>query len=230
MNPSRARRTQAERTAATRSALLDATFAAIVELGCRGTTTTEVAHRAGVSPGALLHHFPTKTDLLSAAIADVFQRRQEEYRKAMAGLGPAADKLDASMDLLWSMYCGPAFTAWLELWVAARTDPDLAVAITGIDRQFMADSKEQFADMFADDPAVPPIGLHLVLALMDGLALGRLIDGYQPHPTAEVIETFKAMIRLAIDALRPPAAPERPTTPQTGQHLPRQANNSPRQD
>jgi AcrR family transcriptional regulator len=202
MTPSRARRTQAERTAATRSALLDATFDAIVELGYRGATTTEVVHRAGVSPGALLHHFPTKADLLSAAVGDVFQRRQEEYRKAVAGLGPAQDKLDASIDLLWSMYSGPTFTAWLELWVAARTDPDLAVAVIAIDRQFMADSKQQFADMFAGDPVVPPIGLHLVFALMDGLALARLFDGYEPHPTDEVLETFKAMIHLATDALR----------------------------
>ena len=201
MTPSRARRTQAERTAATRSALLDATFDALVELGYRGATTTEVVHRAGVSPGALLHHFPTKADLLSAAVGDVFQRRQEEYRKAVAGLGPAQDKLDAVIDLLWSMYSGPTFTAWLELWVAARTDPELAIAVTAIDRQFMADSKQQFADMFAGDPAVPPIGLHLVFALMDGLALARLFDGYEPHPTEEVLETFKAMIHLAADAL-----------------------------
>jgi AcrR family transcriptional regulator len=202
MTPSRARRTQAERTAATRSALLDATFDALVELGYRGATTTEVVHRAGVSPGALLHHFPTKADLLGAAVSDVFQRRQEEYRKAVARLGPAEDKLDASIDLLWSMYSGPTFTAWLELWVAARTDPDLAVAITAVDRQFMTDSKQQFADMFADDPAVPPVGLHLVFAVMDGLALGRLFAGYEPHPTDEVLETFKAMIHLATDALR----------------------------
>ena len=205
MTPSRARRTQAERTAATRSALLDATFDAIAELGYRGATTTEVVHRAGVSPGALLHHFPTKADLLSAAVGDVFQRRQEEYRKAVAGLGPAQDKLDAAIDLLWSMFSGPTFTAWLELWVAARTDPELAIAVTAIDRQFMADSKQQFADMFAGDPAVPPIGLHLVFALMDGLALARLFDGYEPHPTDEVLETFKAMIHLAAGAL--PAAP-----------------------
>jgi AcrR family transcriptional regulator len=208
MNPSRARRTQAERTAATRSALLDATFATIVELGYRGTTTTEVAHRAGVSPGALLHHFPTKADLLSAAIADIVQRRQEEYRKAVARLGPAEDKLDASIDLLWSMYSGPTFTAWLELWVAARTDPDLAAAITEVDRQFMADSKQQFADMFADDPAVLPIGLHLAFAVMDGLALARVFDGYEPHPTDEVLETFKAMTHLVTDMLRTAA----PTT------------------
>jgi AcrR family transcriptional regulator len=223
MAPSGARRTQAERTAATRSALLDATFDAIVELGYQRATTTEIVHRAGVSSGALLHHFPTKADLLSAAVGDVFERRQEEYRKAVTGLAPAEDKLAASIDLLWSMYSGPTFTAWLELWVAARTDPDLALAITAVDRQFMADSKQQYAEMFAGDPAVPPVGLHLVLALMDGLALARLFDGYEPHPTDEVLDTFKAMTRLAVDTLQTVA----PTaTPWAGPITPRQAHNS----
>ena len=210
----RARRTQAQRTAETRGALLDATFDALVELGYRGATTTKVAHRAGVSLGALLHHFPAKADLLSAAVGHVFQRRQEEYAKAMAEVGPAEDKLGAAIDLLWSMFSGPAFTAWLELWVAARTDPDLAAAIAGVDRQFMAASQRQYAELFGADPAVPPVGLHLVFTLMNGLALARLCDGYEPHPAHEVLETFKAMVRLAVGALR--AAPDAPDLPAGG--------------
>lgn len=175
-------------------------------MGYRGATTTEIAHRAGVSLGALLHHFPTKADLLSASVGHVFQRRQEEYATAMAGLGPAGDKIGAAIDLLWSMFSGPAFTAWLELWVAARTDPDLAAAIAGVDRQFMAASERQYAEMFGEDPAVPPVGLHLVFTLMNGLALARLCDGYEPHPAREVLEAFKAMVRLGVDTLR--AAPD----------------------
>ena len=55
--------------AATRAALLEATVQCLITQGFGGTTTTEVAHRAGVSPGALLHHFPAKADLLCAAAA-----------------------------------------------------------------------------------------------------------------------------------------------------------------
>src|SRR5260370_37985103 len=109
--PLRARRTQAERTAATRGALLDATFDSIVELGYGATTTTEVAHRAGVSLGALLHHFPTKAELLSAAVGHAFDRRLGEVRKAVAGLEPGADKLGAVLGLLWCMFSRPHFQA-----------------------------------------------------------------------------------------------------------------------
>jgi AcrR family transcriptional regulator len=206
------RRTQAQRTTETRRALLDATFDALVELGYRATTTTEVAHRAGLSLGALLHHFPTKADLLAAAVGHAFDRRLEEYRQAMAALDPAADQLDASVDLLWSMFSGPTSTAWLELWVAARTDPDLAAAVVAVDRQFMAACKQLYAEMYSaedgsDDPAHPPIGLHLVYALLDGLALSRLIHGYEPHPTQEVLEAFKAMSHITIAALQQASEP-----------------------
>jgi AcrR family transcriptional regulator len=57
------RRTQEERRAATRGALLDATIDCLVEYGYHGVTTSRVAERAGVSRGAQVHYFPTKTDL-----------------------------------------------------------------------------------------------------------------------------------------------------------------------
>ena len=84
----------------------------------------------------------------------------------MAGLGPAQDKLNASIDLLWSMYSGPTFTAWLELWVAARTDPDLAVAFTGTVRESTGrQQQQQFVEMLAAETAVPPVGHAQVLAV-----------------------------------------------------------------
>ena len=196
MAAARTRRTQAERTDATRRLLLGATLESLVEAGFKGTTTTEVARRAGVSMGALLHHFPTKADLLTAAIVHSFDRRLEEYRLLIAGLDPSADKLDAAIDLLWSMYSRPTVTAWRELWVAARTDPALAAAVIDIDRQFMAASQQVYAELFpvdesADSPSDSRIGLHVVYALLDGLATSRSIDGYEPHPTEAVLSVLK---------------------------------------
>src|SRR5581483_8242321 len=169
------RRTQAERTAATRGALLEATVQCLVTQGFGGTTTTEVAHRAGVSPGALLHHFPAKADLLCAAVGHLFELRQAEFRKAMANLGPGADRRSAGLDLLWSMFSGPTFTAWLELWMAARSDPALAEAVF----------RELFADEITAAPELGRSGLGLLYSLMSGLALARLIPGYEPAPAED---------------------------------------------
>jgi len=202
------RRTQAERTAATRAALLEATVQCLVAQGFGGTTTTEVAHRAGVSPGALLHHFPAKADLLCAAVGHLFELRQAEFRKAMANLGPGTDRRAAGLDLLWSMFSGPTFTAWLELWMAARSDPALAEAVIRLDREFIAASEDVFRELFADElAAAPELGrsgteaLGLLYSLMSGLALARQIPGYEPAPAAGILTAFKTLVRTALPAL-----------------------------
>lgn len=199
------RRTQAERTATTRTALLEATVQCLVTQGFSGTTTTEVAHRAGVSPGALLHHFPAKADLLCAAVGHLFELRQAEFRKAMTNLGPGTDRRAAGLDLLWSMFSGPAFTAWLELWMAARSDPALAEAVIRLDREFMATSQDVFRELFADEIAVAPelgrSGLGVLYSLMSGLALGRLIPGYELSPASDILAAFRALVRAALPPL-----------------------------
>src|SRR3954470_22602673 len=116
------------RSLATRAALLDAAIECLVERGYSSTTTIEIARRAGVSRGAQLHHFPTKAALLTAAVQHLLVRRMEQFRGALAHFDRDADVFDAAIDLLWSMFEGPAFTVWIELWIAARTDPELAAA------------------------------------------------------------------------------------------------------
>jgi AcrR family transcriptional regulator len=199
-----ARRTQAERTAATRAALLEATVDCLVSQGFDRTTTSEVAHRAGVSAGALLHHFPAKADLLCAAVGHLFELRQAEFRKAMANLTPGADRLEAGVDLLWSMFSGPTFVAWLELWIAARCGPALADDVVRLDLEFMAASRAVFDELFADqlnsDPELARAGLGLVYSLLAGLALFRLIPGHELAPAADILTAFKAMARAALPA------------------------------
>jgi AcrR family transcriptional regulator len=196
------RRTQAQRTAATRAALLEATVDCLVSRGFDGTTTTEVAHRAGVSAGALLHHFPAKAELLCAAVGHLFELRQAEFRKAMANLGPDTDRVEAGVDLLWSMFSGPSFVAWLELWIAARCDPTLAEAVVRLDHEFMAASEAVFRELFADELASRPdlarVGLGLMYAQLAGLALFRLIPGHEPAPAADVLSAFKTLARTAL--------------------------------
>lgn len=211
MPATRRRRTQAERTAETRRALLDATLDALVEVGFKGTTTTEVARRAGLSVGALQGHFPTKTELLTAAVEYSLNRRIEEFEVLIAGLDPATDrldKLDEAIDLLWSMFSGSTFTAWHELWAAARTDPDLAPAVIETDRQFAEACDRVYSELLAPDgPAgaeTPRIGPQMVFALMDGLATARSIDGYEPLATDDILAAFKVLIRPLLSTTAQP--------------------------
>src|SRR5688572_1329248 len=113
----RAPRTQQQRRDETRRALLDAAIESLIEVGFARTTTLEVQRRADVSRGALLHHFPSKAELLVATIAHLAEMRAVELKRLSAELpadpqagggpggkrgapGPGA-RTDAVLDLLW---------------------------------------------------------------------------------------------------------------------------------
>src|SRR5262249_62178601 len=65
------RRTQRERSDATRTALTVAARELFAQLGFHGTPAEAVVRRAGVTSGALYHHFRDKTDLFRAAFEAV---------------------------------------------------------------------------------------------------------------------------------------------------------------
>jgi AcrR family transcriptional regulator len=129
---------QEERSAETRRRLLDATVACLFERGYAGTTTTEIATRAGVSRGAQLHHFPRKDELVVSALEHVFELRLRDLSVAIAEPPPGnrEHRLAAIIDSMWPMFKGPTFYAWLELVVASRTDPALNDAVRAASERF----------------------------------------------------------------------------------------------
>jgi AcrR family transcriptional regulator len=122
----RARRTQAERSAAMRQRLLDATVECLVTYGYAGTTTHRVAELAGVTRGAQIHHFRAKEDLVVAAIEHLAQQRAKATIREVGRIRDSPDPATAVLDFLWELHQGPIFVATLELWMASRTDPTLA--------------------------------------------------------------------------------------------------------
>ncbi|MEV7397838.1 TetR/AcrR family transcriptional regulator [Aeromicrobium sp. NPDC092404] len=125
---------QGERTRAMRLRLMEATVECLVELGWAGTTTTVVSQRAGVSRGAQLHHFPSKQDLVVAAVGHLTERRREDMRAAAAEL-PVTGRTRAVLEILSQQFVSPVFFAALELWVAARTDADLRAEVAPLERR-----------------------------------------------------------------------------------------------
>jgi len=192
------RPTQA-RSIATRAALLDAALESLVDRGYAATTTIETARRAGVSRGAQLHHFRTRAELLTAAVEHLLERRMEQFRAALTRLDTHADLLDGALDLLWSMFQGPAFVAWIELWIAARTDPELALTVVAMDERFTVESRAMFLELFAEEVAAEPtlfdIGRDFAFAVMEGVALQRLVPRGQ-RPASDYLDALKEMFRL----------------------------------
>ena len=68
-----ARRTQAQRRAATRQALIDSARALFAERGFAGVGREEIVARAGVTRGAMYHYFPSKEELFRSVYEEVEQ-------------------------------------------------------------------------------------------------------------------------------------------------------------
>ena len=150
--PKARRRTQAERRATTRAALLEATIECLVEYGYANTTTSRVVERAGVSRGAQVHHFPTKAELVAEAVGYLAELRADEMREALERLPEGRERTLAALDMLWKVHTGPLFQASLELWVAARTDAELRQQLLPIERSVNARLLEGGQALFGIEP------------------------------------------------------------------------------
>jgi AcrR family transcriptional regulator len=146
-----ARVPQEERSRAMRQRLLEATIECLVERGWSGTSTTLVSRRAGVSRGAQLHHFPTKADLVVAAVEHMGSRRSEQLFERAATLPHGSRRTRAVLDLLAEHFTGPLFTAALELWVAARSDEQLHAAVAPLEQRIGRETHRQTVELLGVD-------------------------------------------------------------------------------
>ncbi len=166
-----------------RERLLDATVDCLARLGYAGTTTTEIAKRARVSRGAQLHHYPRKEDLVIASVEHVFRLRLEDFGKAFAGVPPGTDRRPIAVELLWTMFQGPVFHAWLELVVASRTDKALREALRAMTERFQGDLKVYFEEIFGPSPLTTDFDLipAFMFSLMEGMAMRAIVGNDQEN-------------------------------------------------
>lgn len=192
----RPRRSNEERSATTRAAVLNATIEQLAEFGYGRTTTVDVAERAGVSRGALVHHFSTRSDLVLAALQYLSERRLEELEAGMARVSGSEDRLSAFVDLMWSTFEGPSFLAQLELWIAARTDRELFARLYPLERGFGKRLSGLCAEALGGHAASGTL-YELTKHLMRGMAVERLLKSDEIGRT-EVLEGWKAMAQALL--------------------------------
>jgi len=167
----------AQRSLSTRNRLLEAAVECLVERGWTGTTTTLVADRAGVSRGAQLHHYRTKSALLIAAVEHLAERRSAELRDEAAKLPPDGDRIEATIRLLASLFTGPLFSATIEVWVAARTDGALRTALVPVEARFGREVHRLTVELLGADEGRPGVreAVQTTLDLLRGLGVASLL-------------------------------------------------------
>lgn len=191
---------QAEKSALTRKAILEAAIDCLVERGYSQTTTAMIADQAGVSRGAMMHHFPSRLLVIRAVIDYLHEKRLEEYKDLMAGIdNPEAsltrEAIKKSVESAWRYVNLPTFVAYQELLFAARTDPELNTELVRtekeVERLFLETVKTTFPHW--EKLNVLELANDLVQFTMRGMALSHMATRRQQRASR--------MIELITDQL-----------------------------
>ncbi len=172
------RRRQADRRAETRRKLLDAAIASLVANGYAGTTVDTIAAGAGLTRGALNHHFDTKIELMLAAAErvteDFIGRLSERLRRPAA-----SDFAESVVRSLWdAIYSEPMFVARLELVLGARSQPEILASTKAELQRGHQNVQALLSEAIARSGlpvAIPSDIVDLALTTLRGMALEKII-------------------------------------------------------
>lgn len=169
------------RSAETRARLLDATIDCLHEFGYHQTSTVLVTERAGVSRGAMLHHFPTKADLMMAASEHIVELRRELHAERLGRFRTDREKFLHLIDVLWAAFETPSGIARIELMLGSRSDPELGPRFRELNERLEEAHKEVVWKRaqqlgFRDRKKIRAF-VQLYAAALRGLAIDTLAPG-----------------------------------------------------
>ncbi len=162
---------QAAKAAQTRSRLIDATVRCLVKHGYANTTTPRVAQEAGLSRGAMMHHFENGAALIKETIKELHEKRLRAFRRAAEK--PEHD-VDTLVETYWTQVQKPAFIAFHELAIAARTDNELAEILHPLQNEFRERFNAQAETLFPEWASAPEqfdLAMNLSQTILEGMAI-----------------------------------------------------------
>ncbi|MCE7999454.1 MAG: TetR/AcrR family transcriptional regulator [Rhodobiaceae bacterium] len=188
-------RTQSDRSSEMREKLIAATIQSLIDKGYARTTAVEVCARAGVTRGALFHHFESLPALIAVALSDTYDRLLLDDQP-----DETATTIEDWVVWGWSRVSQREFKAVIEIWLASRNDPESTAAI----RPAMERYKEIFTPSednrlfkrFGTDKKAAAF-YRLAIETMFGLALGRAAnpDGAALDHEGVVLDQLRAYAR-----------------------------------
>lgn len=190
-------RTQAQRSAETRTLLLEATIDTLIDVGYAGASSAEIVMRAGVTRGAQVHHFHSKVGLITAATQYLFSSFIDEVQELAVEVRNSGGDLESFLHgSLEKFFHGRFFFASLELITAARTDPNLKERLIPLIKEFHDQLDELWLRFFQateESPARVEILLNMTLCLLRGMAVQTVLRD-DPDYYVEILEAWKTML------------------------------------
>lgn len=205
----RPRRAQKERSAETRVALIEGMLAALAEVGYSRTTTVEITRRAGVTSGALQHHFGSKEDLILAVLDYQFgevRARLETYADQLSAKRAksrhARDEWRGFIRVLAEIFGEQRYLAVWEIMLGTRAEPRLHSAVLQHRVKSLSILEDMwlrvFARMNGNRRRISDL-MHFTLATLRGFVFYSAIE---PDPAffARQLALLESFLADAVDA------------------------------
>lgn len=199
--PHRPGRRQDERSAATRRKLVDAALECVNTKGYARASASAIARRAGVSRGALAHHFRSRTELFTEVLLQVGARMEVTTRGVVDADRPVAERISRYIDETWAVYRGDAFRAAVQLWPGTPDQPGLHQAVVARMERYERVRERQWHRLFEPygiSLAEARAARNIAIGTLRGLAFRTLFWRQKAQPRAEIALLKRLLIGLCV--------------------------------
>jgi AcrR family transcriptional regulator len=189
---------QAQKSASTRKVIVEAALQCLIKYGYAQTTTPRIAEEAGLSRGAMMHHFSNRHTVIQAAIEYLHTKRLRAFRRAISTLPEGQPHLHDALAAYWKHVTHPLFVAFHELAVAARTDKELEKILRPAEQAFYREWYKLAVDLFPEwqgDRGKFDLALNLVQITLEGLAIRRLSASLDPKAEDQLFDYLEECLR-----------------------------------
>ena len=168
---------QESKSSEMRETILEATLDCLADHGYANTTNSLVCEKAGISRGAMLHHYPTRQDLIVATIEYAFYRHLTNFSRMVSALAES-DRANRNHAIAidWHLCLTREYRAYQELQMASRTNDELRKVFQPRARHHDLVWKEELLKVFPEwrlDMRKLDIGRRFVKSFLDGMSLNR---------------------------------------------------------
>lgn len=190
-----------DRSRATRRHLLETAIRCLAEHGWETSTVGFIAAEAGISRGAVQHHFRTREALILAALEHMFAERAALLDALPDPGGSGPQRVHAVVTGLVDAIGGELFRAALQVWTVAAAEPELRSAVVPLERHFARGVHERAVRLLGVDDADPAVRalIQATLDLARGLALADVLTD-DSRRRARVVRAWSDQLAAALPA------------------------------
>jgi AcrR family transcriptional regulator len=196
--PVRERRSHSERTAETKARIMAAVVESIDEVGFHKTTGAEISRRAGVSWGAVQHHYRDKDGILVAVLESSFDLFAERLGSPPETAASLEERVALFVDRAWSHFSSPEYRSTFEILRNLPRDLDSSWQ-KDLLRQWFEIWSAYFPERRSARERTTEL-LYFTFSALSGLAGTRMLDSAGGRLEASGLELLKETLRRGLGA------------------------------